>query len=788
MGAIYKRELKAHLTTLFGWIYIAVSIGLIGVSVITTNLVSAVPQIEYGISLLVMSTILTIPFLCMSIFAPENKSGNIKFLLSLPIKTHNIVLGKYLAALTMLAIPTLVLAVMPLLLSIYGNVLLAQSYASIFAYFLVGAVTIAICMFIGANSRSSVLSCIIGALVLALLYSGTILSAYIPTSPIASLVAIVVLEIIICLIIWLVSEKLTIGSISLGVFLIPTAIAYLVSPVSFSSLFHRIFRFLSPFEKISKFSLGIFDIKDVIYLVSVAAFFVFLSCAVIEKGRISGRRTNKKSALVVAASTILIVAINLGVFSIPTAFTSFDASGLGIYSLSDVSKEYASKADEDISIFLLSERGIPDPQIEQVIMEYKATNPHIDYKLINVTADPDFVEKYIGVSYYHVNGDGIRPLSNNSIIIESAKRHIVINSSTYYSYKVGSYRYTEDEFLAFCQQLTSEGYDVSQIGYDTFFDLDSVIASGLEYVTLENVSTIFTLKGHGELPVDESFYSSLKYSQTGALDELLLDNFDAIPAYCSALVISAPQTDISSTDADKIIEYLERGGDVILITSPENVQMPNLMRVTEFFGLTAQNGVINDSDKDHHTNYNNTYLVPDVNLEHPAVSFVSSSKPSSDGDDIKPRIPNAHPIIKTQPEDTEFVIREIFTTSEKATAADNDHPKKFVIAYSSQKMIDKETENTANMFWFSSYEAFSPKIAETHSINIVYLLVSVSYMGGAQSFQSSLDVEEKSISGSFLKVPTSIPVVWSIAFGLITLIILCSGIALYISRRGRKRF
>ena len=787
MGIIFKRELKAHLTTVFGWIFIAVSIGLIGVSVIATNLVSAIPQIEYGINLLVMATILTIPFLCMPIFAPENKSGNTRFLLSLPIKTHNIVLGKYLAALTVFAISVLILAVMPLLLSIYGNVLFAQSYSSILAYLLIGAVMIAICMFIGANSRRSVLSFVIGALVLAVLYTGPTLSAYVPTSSIASLIAIIILEIIICLIIWLLSKKLTIGGVALFIFLVPTTIAYLVSPGSFSSLFHRIFRFISPFEKISKFSLGIFDIKDVIYLVSVAAFFVFLSYVVIEKERTSVKHTSKKSALVVAASIVLLIAINFGVFSIPTAFTSFDASGLNIYSLSDVSKEYASKTDEDITIYLLSERGIPDAQIEQVLMEYKATNPHIDYRLINVTADPNFVEKYIGVSYYHVNSDGIRPLSNNSIIIESAKRHTVINSSNYYKYKVGSYYYSESEFLSLCQQAVSEGYDISQIGYETFFNLDKVVVSGIEFVTQDNISTVFTLTGHGEQAIDDSFYTNIKYSQNGAYNELNLDSVNSIPAHCSALIISSPQTDLSSDDADKIIEYLERGGDVILITSPENTQMTNLLRVTETLGLTAQNGVISDSDKKHHMNDNNTHLVLDANSDHPITYFVRTNY-SSQNSDVLARFPDAHPIIKTESPDEGLVIKEIFTTSEKATVSDAGEAKKHITGYSVQKEIDEDTGNTANLFWYSSYEAFSKEFAKDHPINIVYLLVSLSYVGGTQDFETSLDVDSRCISGSFLKVPTSIPVVWGIAFGLITLIVLCSGIALCISRKARKKF
>ena len=787
MGAIFKREFRAHLTNIFGWIFIAVSIGVIGFSVVLTNLSGGMPQIEYGLNVSVMVMILTIPFLSMFIFAPENKNGNTKFLLSLPVNTHNIVLGKFFAALAIFAIPTLVLAIMPLLLSVYGTILFSQSYASILAYLLIGVDIISLCMFIGAHSRNSVVTLIAGTLVSAVLYAGPALSVFIPTTPIASFIAIAILEIIISLIVWLLSKKLAIGGVALGVSVIPTAIVYLISPNSFTSLFRRILLFISPFERMSNFCLGIFDLKDVIYLLSLAALFIFLTCKEIEKARDTLNRTTPKSLAYVVLSLVLTVAINLGVFAIPSPFISFDTSGLGIYTLSDASKEFAAGIDENVTIYLLSEQGIPDAQIEQILLEYEARNTHIDYKLVNVTSNPDFVSKYIGVSYYDINKDGIMPLNNHSIIIESSKRYTVIDSSNYYRYKVGAYDYSEGEFLALCQQAEAEGYDISIIGYDTFFNLDRIVVSGLEYVILDNVSTVLTLTGHGEQAIDESFYLNIKHTQNGAFDNVLLDSLDSVPDYCSALIISSPKTDISSSDADKIIEYLERGGNVILITSPENTQMPNLLRVAETLGLTAQSGIITDSDKEHHMNDNDAYLVLDANPDH-SVSYFVRTNYSTSTEDVIPCFPGAHPIVKTETAGEDLAIKELFMTSEIATVSDSGKPQKYITAYSAEKVIDKETENKANLIWFSSYEAFSKEYAEAHPINMIYLLVSLSYIGGAPDFETSLDVESRNISGSFLKVPKNIPVVWAITFALIILIILCSGIALYVNRRNRRKF
>ncbi len=789
MGAIFKRELKSHLINIFGWIFIAVSIAVIGASVILVNFVGAVPQMEYGLKSSLLAMILTVPFLCMSVFSAENKSGNIKFLLSLPIKTHSIVLGKYLAALSIFAIHVIVMATVPLLLSTFGNVLFAQSYSSILAYFLIGADMIAICMFIGVHSRKNILTFILGILVSAALFAGPALASYIPTLPVVSLIAILVLEAIIALIIWLTSKKLTLAGVALAVFAIPTTIAHLISPSSFAALFERILCFLSPFERMAKFTQGIFDIRDVIYFLSVAVFFLFFTYRAVEKAR-EGELTlkNKKSLITVAASLAVVIAINLGVFAIPANLLSFDASGLDMYSISDVSKDFVEKLDEDIKIYFLCEKGMPDSQIEKVLLEYDAASPHIDYKLINVSANPEFITEFTGVSYDHVDDNGGYPLNNYSVIIQSGKRYTVIDSSNYYYYRIGSYTYNESEFLYYCQQAAAEGYNVSTIGYSTYFDVDKVIASGIEYVTLENVNTVFTLTGHGEKALADKFYKSLQYSGV-VYEDLLLENYSSVPENCSAIIISSPTTDISSDDADKIIEYLNRGGGVMFITSPENAEMQNILRVTETLGLTAESGIIRDEQEKYHTGENPTDLILSPKLEHEIISFITSNYELSNIS-TQPRFPNAHSIIKTDNKDEGLSVMEMFSTSEKAVIAVGDDVSDIAkvrhTGYSAQKSLDEYNSKVASLVWFSSYDAFADECATSTPINILYMLASLSYIGGTQDFETSLSISARNISGTFLEIPEFVPVVWIIAFSAVSLVILCSGITMLVSRKKRK--
>lgn len=804
MGAIFKRETRAYITNIIGCAFIAVSIAVMGFFVLFTNLVNAVPQIEYGLLGSVMAFIITIPVLCMLTFSAENKTGSVRLLLSLPISTPSIVLGKYLAAITMLAIPTAVMAIVPLFLSAFGGVMLSASYISVLGYFLIGASLIAICTFISAQTRHWAISLTVSIVILLLLYAGPTLSTFIPVSPIASLIAILTLELAVALLVWLITKKAIIGTVLLAISAIPTAVIFFLQKNSFSALFERIVRFISPFERFSFFSQGIFRLTDVIYLLSIIAVFLFFTYRTLEKMRtgevkITSRDSaearsrynalTKRSALVTAVTLLLLFAVNLGVCALPAGYMTLDASGYGMYTVSEKSIEYISKLDEDVTVYFLCERGIPDAQMDALLCEYETQSKHIDYKVVDITANPEFLLKYAGIAYDDTDDEGNHPINNYSIIIESDKRYTIVDSSRFYHYRIGSESYTELEFIYYCEQAASEGYDISAITYSTYFDLDKVTLSGIEYVTLPSVDTVFTLTGHGERPLTEKFYENLTYSSV-VHDDICLDDYTSIPDHCSALIIVSPATDLSESDADKIISYMKKGGDVILITSPSNAKMENLLRVTKEYGLTAAEGVIHDVDPKYHTNNDQTDLILKTNSGHGIVSFIKSQYGSTEIS-TQPRFPSSHPVVKVGGTRESVTVTEMLATSDSAALAVDgkivSEGNTYFTGYGVEEIIDEAKGNITHLFWYSSYEAFTDAYIPSNPINQLYLLVSVSYLGAADEFETSLAIDSCNVTGSFLDIEQGQPVVWGIAVGLISILVLCMGIAIYTVRRKRKR-
>jgi ABC-2 type transport system permease protein len=115
--------------------------------------------------------IFVVPFLTMRLLAEERRQKTMELLMTAPVRSGEIVLGKYLAALVVLLVVIAITAVFPALLDTYGSgggVEWQTVGAALAGLFLCGAAFVAIGMFVSALTESQVVAALITFLVLLL--------------------------------------------------------------------------------------------------------------------------------------------------------------------------------------------------------------------------------------------------------------------------------------------------------------------------------------------------------------------------------------------------------------------------------------------------------------------------------------------------------------------------------------------------------------------------------------------------------------------------------------------
>ena len=180
MTAIFKRELRSYYRSMTGYAFAAVLLLFTGVYTMAICLNGYYSNFEYVLGNCCFIFLLLVPILTMKVFAEEKKQKTDQMLYALPLGMTKIVLGKYFALIAVFAVPTAIICLYPLILSLFGNLAMKTVYSTILAFFLMGAALLSIGMFISTLTESQPMAAGLTFVGLLFNYLSTSLAQYVP--------------------------------------------------------------------------------------------------------------------------------------------------------------------------------------------------------------------------------------------------------------------------------------------------------------------------------------------------------------------------------------------------------------------------------------------------------------------------------------------------------------------------------------------------------------------------------------------------------------------------------
>jgi ABC-2 type transport system permease protein len=285
MSAILRKELSGYFKGLWAYVYAAFMLMFCGIFTYFNNLRGAQPQFEYALDGASFVFLIIIPMLTMRVVAEERRQKTDQLLYSLPLSMGQVVLGKYLALLIVTALPVCVMAFYPLILAQYGPVSLPPAYASLLAFFLLSAALAAIGMFISSMTENQAAAAGLCFDAMIVLYFANSLANAIPSTAVASMVALFITVAVIGVIVWAVTKSGYAGLMTALVGEIAVVSVYNYARTALEGLFPTLIKQLSVFNRFYTFSAGVFDLTAVVYYLSLTGVFVFLTVQSLEKRR-----------------------------------------------------------------------------------------------------------------------------------------------------------------------------------------------------------------------------------------------------------------------------------------------------------------------------------------------------------------------------------------------------------------------------------------------------------------------------------------------------------------------
>lgn len=234
MLSVYKRELRTYFYSPLAYVLSGIYVFIFSLFFLQYIMSQSGPaQFLFGGLLYFLGFWLAmlLPILTMRTFAEERKTGTEVLLMTSPVSVAGIVIGKYLAALTVFLAMTALTLIYPIIISVAGDLNIITAVSSYIGYILMGAAFVAFGVFTSSITENQIIAGVLGVVGLFL--------------------------------IWLIDN---IKGLFSGI------------PLMFIN-------WLSLFERFKQFVQGIFNLKDLVFFTSFIGVLIALTMIVIEKRR-----------------------------------------------------------------------------------------------------------------------------------------------------------------------------------------------------------------------------------------------------------------------------------------------------------------------------------------------------------------------------------------------------------------------------------------------------------------------------------------------------------------------
>jgi ABC-2 type transport system permease protein len=397
MLAVCKREFRSLFWNILGWLFIGITLAIFGLYYYVYNLSYGYPYVAYSLSAISFIFIITAPLLTMRVFSEEKRARTDQLLLTSPVSLWKIVVGKFLALAGVYTICIAVICVAPLVLSMFGEVPLLETYVAILGFWLYGLTCIAIGTFVSSLTESQMISAV---LTFILVFLGYMMSS------LCSLFS------------------------------------------STGNLLTTILGCYDLYTPLNDFFNGTFSITGILYYVTLIALALLLTCQVLQKRRWEVSRkmlsTSVFSTGFIALAVAAVVLINFGVSKIPTTYTELDATSQQLYSITQDTIDYLQTLEDDITIYVYVAKDSKDENVDKTLQKYKENSDHITVTYVDPESQPEFYSKYSDTD-----------LNTNSLVVVCGDKYKVID------YGSSSYSYTDSQIYEYEVNYTSYSYEAT---------------------------------------------------------------------------------------------------------------------------------------------------------------------------------------------------------------------------------------------------------------------------------------------------------------------------------------
>lgn len=459
----------------------------------------------------------------------------------------------------------------------------------------------------------------------------------------------------------------------------------------------------------------------------------------------AGSYTAATSLIVIAIAVVAVMAVE----ALPATYTNIDISQGQTTSISEETQEYLAGLEQDVTIYLVATEGEEDEYLQVLLDKVSAASSHITVEQKDPALYPGFTSQYTS-----------EEVSDNSLIITCGESSKVLDYYNIYTLNSATYSYE--------------------------FGGEASVISAIKSLTGAEMPKVYTLTGHGESELPSSTQSDVELANIES-EELNLLSEGSVPEDADAVIMYAPQSDLSDDELDALLEYIQNGGSFMLITDYLRADMPNIDTVMDGYGLQAVDGLVVEGDGSYALSGYPYYLLPTIESSDITDDLTGASS--------FVLFPLAHGIQEIDEYRSTLTITPLLSTSDdayvKADPAnaqtldqeEGDTQGSVMLGAAVTEEVDDETES--RVIWLSSTTFTDEQIdLRVGGTNSQLMLNAISWLSGADSDSSS--ITSKDLGTTTITMDSSTSTMLSVlVVGIIPLVMLAAGFKVWRSRRSK---
>ncbi len=286
MKAIYLKELKGYFQSMSGYIYLAFFTIAIAIYYVYYCVLNSMTNFtSYVLGNVTIIFLIAIPMLTMRLIAEEKKQRTDQLLFTAPVRTWEIVVGKYLAATTVFLISLVIIGIFPLFTSLFGKMNWAMVGTGFLGTFLLGAGLIAIGLLLSCTTEHQMISAVLTFAVFLIMFMLPYITDMFPSSGMATVVLLIGIALLIAWMFYTQTKDKTIAGVSGIVPIIVIIGLYIWKNDLFDNGIANIISWFSLMDRFNNFVNGVLNASSIVYYCSFIVVSLFVGTQILEHRR-----------------------------------------------------------------------------------------------------------------------------------------------------------------------------------------------------------------------------------------------------------------------------------------------------------------------------------------------------------------------------------------------------------------------------------------------------------------------------------------------------------------------